>query len=101
MPLTGQLSRKNGEGGPVVSSVGPGSVLAGRYHAQKRLRRGPFSSIWQGLDETLERPVSLTVVDAGHPRTADIVDAARRAAGIDDTRLQRIFDVGIEDGVGY
>lgn len=84
-----------------MDSVGPGSVLAGRYHAQKRLRVGPLSSVWQGLDETLERPVSLTVVQAGHPRSADVVDAARRAAGVEDPRLQRVFDVGVEDGLTY
>ena len=51
-----------------MDSVGPGSVLAGRYHVQKRVHQGAWSSIWQALDETLERPVSLRVVDAGHPR---------------------------------
>src|SRR5882757_10032647 len=85
----------------LVDTVGPGSVLAGRYHAQKRVHVGVLSSTWQGLDETLERPVSLTVVDANHPRGASVIDAARRAAGVEDPRLQRVLDVGVEDGVTY
>src|SRR4051812_47903061 len=84
-----------------VDTVGPGSVLAGRYHAQKRLHAGLLSSTWQALDETLERPVSLKVVDAAHPHKAGIVDAARRAAGVEDPRLQRVLDVGSQDGLTY
>jgi eukaryotic-like serine/threonine-protein kinase len=84
-----------------VDSVGPGSVLAGRYHVQERVHQGTWSSIWQALDETLDRPVSLRVVDAGHPRGSDVLDAARRAAGVEDPRLQRVLDVGVEDGLTY
>ncbi len=84
-----------------MESVGPGTVLAGRYHAQQRVHQATWSSIWQALDETLDRPVSLRVVDQGHPRGADVVDAARRAAGVEDPRLQRILDVGTQDGLTY
>ncbi|MDP9220377.1 MAG: protein kinase family protein, partial [Actinomycetota bacterium] len=84
-----------------MDSVGPGSVLAGRYHVQQRVHQGTWSSIWQALDETLDRPVSLRIVDRGHPRGSQVVDAARRAAGVEDPRLQRVLDVGVEDGLTY
>ena len=84
-----------------MDGVGPGTLLAGRYHVQQRVHQGTWSSIWQAVDETLERPVSLRVVDSGHPRGSDVVDAARRAAGVEDPRLQRILDVGVEDGLTY
>ena len=84
-----------------MDAVGPGTLLAGRYHVQNRVHQGTWSSIWQSVDETLERPVSLRVVDAGHPRGSDVVDAARRAAGVEDPRLQRVLDVGVEDGLTY
>ena len=84
-----------------MEGVGPGSVLAGRYHVQQRVHQGTWFSIWQAVDETLERPVSLRVVDSGHPRGSDVVDAARRAAGVEDPRLQRVLDVGVEDGLTY
>ena len=84
-----------------MDAVGPGTLLAGRYHVQQRVHQGTWSSVWQAVDETLERPVSLRVVDAGHPRGSDVVDAARRAAGVEDPRLQRVLDVGVEDGLTY
>jgi hypothetical protein len=84
-----------------VEAVGRGTLLAGRYHVQQRVHLGTWSSVWQAVDETLERPVSLRVVDAGHPRGSDVVDAARRAAGVEDPRLQRILDVGVESGVTF
>jgi eukaryotic-like serine/threonine-protein kinase len=84
-----------------VDRVGPGSVLAGRYHVQERIHQATWSSTWQAVDETLERPVSVHIVDAGHPRASDVVDAARRAAGVEDPRLQRVLDVGVEDGLTY
>jgi hypothetical protein len=86
---------------PAVDGVGPGTLLAGRYHVQQRVHLGTWSSIWQAVDETLDRSVSLRVVDAGHPRGSDVVDAARRAAGVEDPRLQRVLDVGVEDGLTY
>ena len=84
-----------------MDAVGPGTLLAGRYHVQQRVHQGTWSSVWQAVDETLERPVSLRVVDVGHPRGSDVVDAARRAAGVEDPRLQRVLDVGVEDGLTY
>jgi len=56
---------------------------------------------WSGHDTTLERDVTLTLVDAEHPNRAGILDAARRAAGIEDTRLVRILDVGSQAANSY
>jgi hypothetical protein len=49
----------------------------------------------------LEREVALTIVDSEHPNRAAILDAARRAAGVEDTRLVRILDVGTQAGSNY
>lgn len=57
--------------------------------------------MWRAVDQTLERPVSVRIVHADHPYAADILDAARRAALVDDSRLTRVLDVGAVDGFTY
>jgi hypothetical protein len=57
--------------------------------------------LWRAVDETLERPVSVRVVRPGHRHTADVIDAARRAALVEDTRLVRVLDVGESGGSAY
>jgi len=56
---------------------------------------------WSAHDTTLERSVALTIVDAAHPNRAGVLDAARRAAGVEDSRLVRILDVGTQDGNSF
>ncbi len=45
--------------------------------------------------------MSVRVVRRGHPFAADVVDAARRAALVDDPRLARVLDVGETKGTTY
>jgi eukaryotic-like serine/threonine-protein kinase len=79
-----------------VQGVGPGTVLGGRYDLRQRLSQGRDLERWSAHDATLEREVALTVVGAEHPNRAGVLDAARRAAGVEDTRLVRILDVGTQ-----
>jgi hypothetical protein len=81
--------------------VGHGSLLAGRYRLEERVRTGPDGSLWRAVDETLDRQVSVRVVRPGHRNTADVVDAARRAALVEDSRLVRVLDVGESHGSAY
>jgi len=81
--------------------VGHGSLLAGRYRLEERVRTGPDGSLWRAVDETLDRPVSVRVVRPGHRYTADVVDAARRASLVEDPRLVRVLDVGESNGSAY
>ena len=89
------------EGRLALDGVGHGSVLAGRYRLEDRQQSGPDGSLWRATDETLERQVSVRVLRPGHPFAADVVDAARRAALVDDPRLARVLDVGDSDGKTY
>jgi hypothetical protein len=84
-----------------VDGVGHGSLLAGRYRLEERVRTGPDGSLWRAVDETLERQVSVRIVRPGHRYTADVVDAARRAALVEDARLVRVLDVGESNGTAY
>ena len=84
-----------------MQGVGPGTVLGGRYALRRRLSQGRDLELWSGHDATLEREVTLTIVGAGHHNSAGVLDAARRAAGVEDTRLVRILDVGTQDGNSF
>ena len=84
-----------------MQGVGPGTILGGRYSLRRRLTQGRDLERWSAHDTTLERAIALTIVDADHPNRAGILDAARRAAGVEDTRLVRILDVGTQDGNSY
>jgi hypothetical protein len=91
-PDTGRGRRE--EGGTGLDGVGQGFVLAGRYRLEERLQADSRGSQWRAVDQTLERQVVVRILDAAHPQTEDIVDAARRAALAEDPRLVRILDVG-------
>ncbi|MGZ4650664.1 MAG: hypothetical protein ACXV3A_09040, partial [Kineosporiaceae bacterium] len=81
--------------------MGHGSVLAGRYRLDERVRTRPDGSMWRAVDETLERPVLVQAFALGHPQASEIVDAARRAALVPDPRLQRVLAAGEERGTAY
>ena len=84
-----------------MQGVGPGTILGGRYFLRRRLTQGRDVERWTAHDTTLARTIALTIVDAEHPNRAGILDAARRAAGVEDARLVRILDVGSQDGNSY
>ena len=76
-------------------------MLAGRYRLDDRVRTRPDGSLWRAVDETLERPVLVSAYAVGHPYGGEIVDAARRAALVEDPRLQRVLAAGTERGTPY
>jgi hypothetical protein len=80
-----------------VQGVGQGTVLGGRYALRHRLSQDHELERWSAHDTTLLREVTLTIVGSEHPNSASVLDAARRAAGVEDTRLVRILDVGIQN----
>jgi len=84
-----------------VHGAGPGTLLGGRYALRRRLSQAPDLERWSAHDTTLEREVALTIIDSDHPRRAGVLDAARRAAGVEDARLIRILDVGTQDGNSF
>jgi hypothetical protein len=84
-----------------VQGVGPGTILEGRYALRRRLSQRGDIERWSAHDTTLEREVAVTIVYSDHPNRAGILDAARRAAGVQDTRLVRILDVSTQAGNSY
>ncbi len=84
-------------GGTALNGVGHGTLLAARYRLEERLSSTEHSSTWRAVDETVDHPVTVRVLRERHPQSADVVDAARRAALMEDHRLARLLDVG-QDG---
>lgn len=88
-------------GGAALDTVGPGSVLGGRYVLRRRLDDADHASSWQAHDETLDRLVHVRALAPEHPHAQVVLDAARRAAAVEDSRLVRVLDVGADDAVTF
>ena len=84
-----------------MQGIGPGSVLGGRYTADRRTAQHAGAERWTGRDTTLDRPVVLFTVPRSHPNVDAVLDAARRSAGLENSRLSRILDVGTDDDLAY
>jgi hypothetical protein len=89
------------EGRPTLDRVGPGSVLGGRYVLRERLGDAALTSSWLAHDDVLERRVHLHAVGPSHPHAEAVLDAARRAAAVEDARLVRVLDVGQDGELTY
>jgi hypothetical protein len=76
-------------------------VLGGRYAVQRRLAQLPRAERWSAHDTTLERDVVVVCFAADDPNADAALDAARRAAGVDNERLVRILDVGRSEEVAF
>lgn len=87
---------------PAVRGIDTGTVLADRYVLQELLaRRDESLDYWSATDRTLDRLVAVTVLPATgefEEMAHAVLDGARRTAGVDDPRLVRVLDVGLDDG---
>ena len=87
-----------------MDAVGRGTELGGRYRLTEQQPSDPSGpgptptqgrtehADWRALDVRLNREVLVRVVRG--PAAEDVLDAGRRAAVVDDPRLQRVLDVG-------
>ena len=84
-----------------MHGVGPATMLGGRYAVQRRLEQLPRAERWSAHDTTLERDVVVVCFGEQDAHADAALDAARRAAGLDNPRLVRVLDVGRSDGVAF
>lgn len=88
-----------------LQGIEPGTTLGGRYVLEELLaQRDDDLDYWSARDSTLDRMVAVTVMPSAgeHASVAHAVqDGARRTAGVDDPRLVRVMDMGIDDGVSW
>lgn len=81
-----------------MQGVGPGTVLGGRYALHQRIAQSPSIERWTAHDSTLGRSVTALCISGKHPNAPAALDAARRAAGVETSRLVQVLDVGHADG---
>ena len=84
-----------------MHGVGPSTVLGGRYAVQRRLEKLPHAERWSAHDTTLERDVVVVCFGEDDAHAPATLDAARRAAGLDNHRLVRVLDVGRSEGTAF
>ncbi|MFW5470340.1 hypothetical protein ACOCJ4_09875 [Knoellia sp. CPCC 206435] len=84
-----------------MEGVGPGTTLDGRYTTQRRIEQRGGAERWAADDTTLGRSVVVLCLPEHDHRASALLDAARRAAGLDAPTLQRVLDVGRENGVAW
>ena len=84
-----------------MEGVGPGTTLDGRYTTQRRIEQRHGCERWTADDTTLGRSVVVLCVPDSDHRASAVLDAGRRAAGLDTPTLHRVLDVGRERGVAW
>jgi hypothetical protein len=71
----------------------PGTRLGGRYRLEDRVAAAAGWAAWKAIDETLARPVTVLTFAPGFPRLHEVVNAARLASRLNDSRFAQVFDV--------
>jgi eukaryotic-like serine/threonine-protein kinase len=86
-------------------SLGPGSVIAGRYHLTAQLGQGGMGSVWRAEHLTLRSPVAVKLIDpeiAGRRETLERFQAeAQAAAALRSPHVVQILDYGVDGAVPY
>lgn len=83
------------------TSIGPGTVLAGRFTLEDLLDETGGARFWLAIDQTLARRVAVHVISDDDARAEALLSAARTSATVTDTHLLRVLDAAHEDGVVY
>jgi putative peptidoglycan lipid II flippase len=80
-----------------VHVVEPGSVLADRYVIEDLLTRDGEAESWRARDKILARSVVLQVVPSTSDIAVALLDSAKRASRVSDTRILQVLDA-VDDG---
>jgi WD40 repeat protein len=78
----------------------------GRYRVSRLLGSGAFASVWLGVDETIDQPVTIKVLADNWAHVPDVrnrfVQEARLLRTADSDRVVRMYDIGVlDDGRPY
>lgn len=83
-------------------ALAKGTLLSGRYLLQQEVATHlPGTALWLGHDDILQREVRALVLPSTGGVSAETIDAARRAALVDDARFERVLDVGTHEGHAF
>ena len=84
-----------------TSSIGPGTVLGGRYRLDDLLSESAGARFWRGTDTVLARNVAIHALPSEDARAGALLEAARRSATVLDPHLLRVLDCDDADGVTW
>lgn len=75
-----------------LSSVTAGLMLGGRYRLEALLAHSRQVMSWRAADLVLSRSVLIHLLEPDEPRLGWVLQAARRAATVNDSRFLRVLD---------
>ncbi|WP_327289932.1 serine/threonine protein kinase [Streptomyces sp. NBC_01198] len=86
---------------PTAPELHSGHRLARRYQLAECVTRVDGFSSWRAVDEKLRRAVGIHLLPAAHPRSRQVLAAARSAALLGDPRFVQVLDAVEEDELVY
>jgi len=84
-----------------TGSIGPGTVLAGRYRLDDLLTESEGARFWRATDTILARSVAVHAVPSDDERAPGLLEAARVSATVTDPHLLRVLDCDDEGGITW
>lgn len=84
-----------------TGSIGPGTVLAGRYRLDDLLAESEGARFWRATDTILARSVAIHAVPSDDPRAPGLLEAARVSATVIDPHLLRVLDCDDAAGITW
>ncbi|MFG1923885.1 Stk1 family PASTA domain-containing Ser/Thr kinase [Cryptosporangium sp. NPDC048952] len=82
-----------------------GSVLEGRYRIRGRIARGGMATVYDAIDERLERTVAVKVMHPGYASDPAFVhrfiQEARSAAALSHPHVVAVYDQGVHEGLAF
>lgn len=84
-----------------TGSIGPGTLLAGRYRLEDLLGESGGARFWRATDTVLARSVAVHAVPSDDDRAENLLEAARLSATISDSHLLRVLDCDTADDVTW
>ncbi len=85
----------------VAPEAAPDPLLGGRYRLLREVAHRPATTLWQGVDEVLARPVAVKVLDDPAKPAQAFLDAAVAAGRLTHPRIASTYDAATEDGRTY
>ena len=84
-----------------TGTIGPGTVLAGRYRLEDLLAENQGARFWRATDTVLARNVAVHAVTSEDPRSVGLMEAARISATVTDPHLLRVLDCDDSEGITW
>ena len=82
-----------------------GTVLEGRYRIRGRIARGGMATVYDAVDERLERTVAVKIMHPGYAADPSFVTRfigeARAAAALSHPHVVAVYDQGVHEGLAF